>query len=199
MVVTLGRRLIETRFSRGHHDAAIHLCKDIRYNLTRVWGALDSTTLEFTVLLSELYTATSQYDKAMKVHNEVLSELVYDDDAADRKEGLEIATKHLELLKRSYARGGCKWSEESSYVELLQSVSKKFGKKLETDHKKWPVKVNDTLGTWVKPKEWGFAITTAKRPKHLSMLKRSSSNWNVGGVDRHNGHSQRHPSGRIYY
>ena len=55
----------------GNRHAALHLAEDICYNLRRVWGPLDKTTLEMSSLLAEMYTAAGQHAKAMAVHEEV--------------------------------------------------------------------------------------------------------------------------------
>jgi hypothetical protein len=76
-IVTIGRKLIECRFSMGDRHAALHLAEDICYNLRRVWGPLDKTTLEMSSLLAEMYTAVGQHAKAMAVHEEVSKPISY--------------------------------------------------------------------------------------------------------------------------
>ena len=184
IVVWIGRRLVETCYTRDHTEEAIHLCKDIRYNLTRVWGSLDKTTLEFTVLLSELYTAKGDYRKALSLHHEVLSELANsDDEGISKSHGAQIAVTHLELLRASYQRLGGWDKDERSYKELYDRLSQKFeGEKSWKDKKlpkieKWTPKGADQTGMWKKPADFSFMLKEAKAGTHQHALRRTSGSW----------------------
>src|ERR1051326_6007504 len=130
-VVRLGRRLVETQFCRGHHDAAIHLCEDICYNMVRVWGALDPTTLDITALLSEMYTERQQYKKAMALHEDVLSHLAYDEEDDLKQcdtEPVKVVLVQLDYLRRCYQRYGAWDKTEQSYKDLFADLTHRFGK-----------------------------------------------------------------------
>jgi len=189
-VVSIGRRLVETRFSRGHFDSAIHLCKDIRYNLTRVWGPLDAVTLEFTFLLSSLYTARQQYRNAMALHEDVLGHLAYSDqvEIEQCEHPAQVATHELEQLRRSFQRLGSWDKDISNYKHLFGDVSKRFGKEKAWTEKqpasidKWSAKGNGSdlqYGVWTKPQSFGFVVTDPKSEvkKKSSVLRRTSNNF----------------------
>jgi hypothetical protein len=190
IVVWIGRRLIETRFCRKEkHDDAIHLCKDIRYNLTRVWGGLDRTTLEFTALLSELYTATNQHRKAMALHEDVLSQIAYgDDEGLSSCDSAAAAVKHAELLKRTYQREG-KWDKGLPiYQDLFTQLDRKFVKEKAWTEKapkgieKWQAKGVDQMGMWSRPSGFEFLVEEKKTEapkKHQYVLRRASSNFAI--------------------
>lgn len=190
IVVWIGRRLIETRFCRKEkHNDAIHLCKDIRYNLTRVWGGLDRTTLEFTALLSELYTATNQHRKAMALHEDVLSQIAYgDDEGLSSCDSAAAAVKHAELLKRTYQREG-KWDKGLPiYQDLFTQLDRKFAKEKTWTEKapkgieKWQAKGADQMGMWSRPSGFEFLVEEKKTEtpkKHQYVLRRASSNFAV--------------------
>jgi tetratricopeptide (TPR) repeat protein len=190
-VVGIGRRLVETQFSHGHQDLAIQLCEDICYNLRRVWGALDATTLEMHVLLSSFYTATGNYRRALLVHEDVLRDTVGDKgDELPLAEASQIAVQHLELLKRAYQRLGGWDKEPQVYVDLYQQVAHVFGseegwkKAPPASVEKWVPKGADSLGIWTRPAS--FEFIGAGR-KHANYLRKSSGSWALLG----NGHSPR--------
>lgn len=190
IVVWIGRRLIETRFCRKEkHDDAIHLCKDIRYNLTRVWGGLDRTTLEFTALLSELYTATNQHRKAMALHEDILSQIAYgDDEGLSSCDSAAAAVKHAELLRRTYQREG-KWDKGLPiYQDVFTQLDRKFVKEKAWTEKapkgieKWQAKGADQMGMWSRPSGFEFLVEEKKTEapkKHQYVLRRASSNYAV--------------------
>ncbi|KAF2812543.1 uncharacterized protein BDZ99DRAFT_413339 [Mytilinidion resinicola] len=190
LVIWIGRRLVETRFCRNHNAEAIHLCKDIRYNLARVWGSLDPTTLQFTLLLSELYTATNQYKKAMALHDDVLGQIAYgDNEGLSVPDSASTAVRHAELLKRSFQREG-KWDKGvSSYQDTFAQLDQKFRKEktwVDTAPKaidKWQPKVTDQMGMWTRPTGFEFKVEDVKLEKPVRkqqyLLRRTSSNWAV--------------------
>ncbi|KNG91392.1 NACHT domain protein [Aspergillus nomiae NRRL 13137] len=58
--LALGRMLVITRYMIDQHVDAIRLAEDIVYNCARVHGARHSSTVEMTVLLSQMYTSVAQ-------------------------------------------------------------------------------------------------------------------------------------------
>ncbi|KAI2899032.1 hypothetical protein CBS63078_7386 [Aspergillus niger] len=85
--LALGRWLVITRYLIGDYTAAIRLVEDIVYNCARVQGPRHSSTVEMTVLLSQMYTSVAQgyqnqkdrrelayryYKKAAAVHENAL-------------------------------------------------------------------------------------------------------------------------------
>lgn len=86
-MLALGRRFILARYLVGDSMAAIRLAEDIVYNCRRVHGARHPSTLEMSVLLSQLYTGVAQryqshkdghdmanryYKKSAAVHENIL-------------------------------------------------------------------------------------------------------------------------------
>ena len=186
MVVSIGRRLVETRFTRGHHEEAIHLCEDMCYNLRRVWGALDATTLEMHGLLSAFYTSVGNYRRAMLVHEDLLRDTVSDKgEELPSAEAAQIAAQQLELLKRAYQRLGGWDKDPQNYVDLYQQLMHVFApedswKKAQTQSvEKWQPKGADNLGTWTRPETFEFMSTGSK--KHANYLRKSSGTWSLGG------------------
>lgn len=182
-VVGIGRRLVETQFSNGHQEQAIILCQDICYNLRRVWGALDATTLEMHVLLSSFHTATGNYRKAMLVHEEVLRDTVSDKGSElPIADAAKIAVQHLELLKRAYQRLGGWHKEPQVYIDLYHQIAHVFDSEdawknaSPTPIEKWQPKGADSLGIWTRPQSFEFIKITTR--KHANHLRRSSRPWN---------------------
>lgn len=196
-IVCIGKRLVEVRFAAGHKDAALHLCQDIIYNLRRVWGELDSTTLSMWQLLSELQTATGNLHAAQNVHEEILRSALtaVEDGDIETDQATVIAINHFEFLKRAFQRSGT-WSKEASVYKQLQSqLSTEFGKE-----KSWTsnatVKSNidtwtkeqeqtDSVGVWTEPTSWEFAAAqqVGKHQNHLRKISGlfTSSSTNGGG------------------
>lgn len=182
-MVGIGRRLVETQFSQGHQDRAITLCEDICYNLRRVWGPLDATTLDMLGLLSSLYTAAGNYRKAILVHEDVIRDTVSDKvDDIPLSEVSRVAVQHLELLKRAYQRFGGWDKDPQVYADLYQQVAHAFGseaawkKAKPTSVEKWVPKGADSLGIWTRPESFKFMITDRKHTNHL---RKSSGSWSM--------------------
>jgi hypothetical protein len=201
-VVTIGRRLIECRFSMGNRHSAIHVAEDICYNLRRVWGPLDKTTLEMSSLLAEMYTAVGQHAKAMAVHEEILNQITSDEidlDEVAPEEAASIATRHLDLLKHSHARNGGFPADKdaASYTELYRALESQLGSQqawktgissgavLSPD--KWSAKgFKDTgLGQWAKPVSFEFMSEQEKKRKHINALRRISGRHASGDFGSH--------------
>ncbi|RAL14183.1 uncharacterized protein BO97DRAFT_448794 [Aspergillus homomorphus CBS 101889] len=58
--LALGRMLVITRYLIGDYTAAMRLAEDIVYNCARVHGPRHASTVEMTVLLSQMYTSVAQ-------------------------------------------------------------------------------------------------------------------------------------------
>jgi hypothetical protein len=212
-IALLGRRLVECRFSMGLRDAGISLAEDMVYNLRRVWGPLDKTTLELSCLLAEMYTAVGQHGKAMGVHEEILSQITSDEidlDAVPADEEAEIAARHVDLLKHAYARNNG-WPTEkdaTTYSELFKAVEEQVGKEKAWTTassqgsvqpvEKW-VTMNkgfkeDGIGMWKTVggandgMGWRFMNESESKRKHVNAMRRVSAklngNWANGETGR---------------
>lgn len=58
--LALGRMLVITRYLVGDYMAAIRLAKDMVYNSARVHGPRHPSSIEMTILLSQMYTSVAQ-------------------------------------------------------------------------------------------------------------------------------------------
>ena len=89
--LALGRMLVVTRYLVGEYTSAIRLAEDIVYNCARVHGPAHPSTVEMSVLLSQMYTSVAQgyqnkedqrelayqyYKKAAGLHENSLRALV---------------------------------------------------------------------------------------------------------------------------
>lgn len=103
--LSLGRMLVVTRYLTGEHTSSIRLAEDILYNTARVLGARHPSTLESTILLSQMYTSVAQshqhskraehrdlagqyYRKAAGLHENALRVFV-DPSSSSEGEGLD--------------------------------------------------------------------------------------------------------------
>ncbi|KAM0187431.1 hypothetical protein ACHAPC_004156 [Botrytis cinerea] len=198
-IVHIGRLLVETQFSSGHQDQATHLLEDMCYNIRRVWGPLDSTTLEMQNLLSAFYTASPHPDlrKAMRIHEDILRSTVSDaGDELPSDQVCVIAIAQLELLKRAYWRSGTWDKDVSVYVDLWRQIEQEFESentwkgavKVLQDVDKWSVKKgekgekDDDLGVWKRPVNFEFMTMEVGRRQHSNMLRKVSSRiWGFSG------------------
>lgn len=201
-VVAIGRRLVECRFAMGERSSALELLEDICYNLRRVWGPLDKTTLEMEQLRSSMYTSLGQHTRAMAVHEDILAHMTSDEldmDQVTSKEEGEIAVKQFTQLRLSYLRNGGKWPKDKDqgvYDELYHIVADQVkdqdawkNAKFE-DVNKWSGAVksfkDDGSGVWkgVPDGHWEFMADDGKY-KHINAMRRrttriASSNWANG-------------------
>ncbi|PYI06981.1 hypothetical protein BO78DRAFT_342291 [Aspergillus sclerotiicarbonarius CBS 121057] len=69
--LALGRMLVITRYLIGDYTAAIRLAEDIVYNCARVHGPRHASTVEMTVLLSQMYTSVAQGYQNQKDRHEL--------------------------------------------------------------------------------------------------------------------------------
>ena len=117
------------------------------------------------MLLSELYTATKQYRKAMALHEDVLSQIAHgDDEGLSSCDSAAAAVKHAELLKRTYQREG-KWDKSPQfYQDLFAQLDRKFAKEKTWTEKapkgieKWQAKGADQMGMWSEPSGFEFLV-----------------------------------------
>jgi hypothetical protein len=208
----LGRRLIECRFIMGLRSDAFHLAEDMVYNLRRVWGPLDKTTLELTDLLAEMYTAAGRHASAIALHEDVLTWIISDErdrDDVSKEEEATIAAAHFDLLKHAYARNNG-WPEDkdmSGYVELFKAVEKLVG-----GEQQWKTAVSqgsvqtvdkwvtmnrgfkeDGVGMWKKVegdgdgKGWYFSFESESKRKHINAMRRVSGRFNGHKTSTENG------------
>lgn len=191
-MVAIGRRLVECRFAMGERSSALDLLEDICYNLRRVWGPLDKTTLEMEQLRSQMYTSLNQHTRAMGVHEDILAHLTSDEldmDQVTSKEEAEIAVKQFTQLRLAYLRNGGKWPKDKDqgvYDELYHIVSDQLkdqdiwkNAKFD-DVNKWPGAVksfkDDGSGTWrgVSDGHWEFMADDGKY-KHINAMRRRTT------------------------
>ncbi|RAH77834.1 NACHT domain protein [Aspergillus japonicus CBS 114.51] len=71
ITLALGRRFIMARYFVGDYSAALRLAEDIVYNCRRVHGPRHPSTLEMSILLSQLYTGNAQRYQAEKNGQEI--------------------------------------------------------------------------------------------------------------------------------
>lgn len=199
LVLYIGRSLIQTLACLARFPDAIHLASQIRYNLSYIRGALDRSTLDFTLLLSELYTATGRFAEAMQLHEQVLLRLS-EGDADGTADGnahgevsLATAQKHVELLKYAFKRHGKFDKSTQHYADMFSALDAQFGA-----HKGWAaarpkveawtpgVKEGEALGCWRPPVkfEWGVegeeSVGERKWREELVRRRASGNLWARG-------------------
>ena len=134
----------------GDRISALELLEDICYNLRRVWGPLDKTTLEMEILRAQMYTSVGQHAKAMNVHEDVLAQLTSDEldmDQVPADEEATIAVKHINELRKAFFQNGAKWprdKDESTYSDLYQLVQEQVG-----EDKVWKDAKVEEVNKWV--------------------------------------------------
>ncbi|RLL96298.1 hypothetical protein CFD26_102151 [Aspergillus turcosus] len=176
VVVWIGRRLVETRFCRGHTAAATQLGKDICYNLRQVWGNCDPVTLEMTKLLSGLYTASGNHAAAVALHESALYELLNDPDV-DQAHAADTVSQHLQLLKHAQSRLGKEGNQAvdtSVYDELVQQVGTKFGVRQESLQAG-----EEDVGMWQRPRR--FSLDVEEEQMHSNHLRHNSGSALLNG------------------
>ncbi|RDW70685.1 tetratricopeptide repeat protein [Aspergillus mulundensis] len=171
-VVWIGRRLVETRFCRGHVNAATQLGKDICYNLRQVWGNTDPVTLEMNKLLSGLYTASGNYLAAAALHETALAELLNSDEHG-KNGAVEAVTQHLELLQHAQMRlakeGQSAAIDAATAQERVQQIATKFGLPIE---RLQAASNDESVGMWQRPRR--FSLDVEEAAKHENHLRQSS-------------------------
>jgi hypothetical protein len=178
VVVWIGRRLVETRFCRGHVDSAIQLCRDICYNLRQVWGSCDPVTLEMTKLLSALFTASDNHQSAATLHEGILYDLLGDSEAKGHSGAADTALQHMELLRRAQGRMGADQtsSRASAHADLFQQLGSRFG--IESDKIQSVGEANggEQFGMWSKPRRFSLDVEDLEEEgqAHHNHLRESS-------------------------
>jgi tetratricopeptide (TPR) repeat protein len=69
--LALGRMLVITRYLIGDYTASVRLAEDLVYNCARVHGPRHPSTVEMTVLLSQMYTSVAQGYQSQKGRHEL--------------------------------------------------------------------------------------------------------------------------------
>lgn len=69
--LALGRMLVITRYLIGEYTASVRLAEDLVYNCARVHGPRHPSTVEITVLLSQMYTSVAQGYQSQKGRREL--------------------------------------------------------------------------------------------------------------------------------
>ncbi|KAF2737069.1 hypothetical protein EJ04DRAFT_135561, partial [Polyplosphaeria fusca] len=157
LVLFLGRSLTHTLAALNRFSDAIHLCSHIRYNLAYIRGALDASTLAFTNLLSELYTAQHRHRDAMDLHEDILARLG-EGQSAPGLDAPALAAQQSKLLELAYRRHGRFDKNSQHYYDLFSALDHRF----EGEHgweKERPklegwtpgVKEGETRGCWRVP------------------------------------------------
>ena len=218
-VVTIGRRLVECRFSMGDRASALELLEDICYNLRRVWGPLDKTTLDFEALRAQMYNSTGHQAKVMLVYEEILAHLVSDEldmDQVTASEEAAIAAKYMQELRIAFLRNGAKFpkgKDEQTYDDLYHIVVEQVGKeKAWTSNKvddvnKWAGGMksfkDDGSGGWrgVEKGKWEFMAGEASKVKHTNALRRRSArysgDWSANGSMNGQGNGRVNVSSKV--
>ncbi|KAJ5768999.1 hypothetical protein N7520_003558 [Penicillium odoratum] len=70
-ILALGRMLVISRYLIGDYTASIKLAEDLVYNCARVHGPRHPSTVEITVLLSQMYTSVAQGYQNQKTRREL--------------------------------------------------------------------------------------------------------------------------------
>ncbi|KAJ5128530.1 hypothetical protein N7448_002249 [Penicillium atrosanguineum] len=103
--LALGRMLVITRYLIGDYTASVRLAEDLVYNCARVHGPRHPSTVEMTVLLSQMYTSVAQgyqsqtsrrelayryYRKAAALHENALRVFIDPSSAASTEMDVEV-------------------------------------------------------------------------------------------------------------
>ncbi|KAJ5295352.1 hypothetical protein N7508_010173 [Penicillium antarcticum] len=164
VVVWIGRRLVETRFCRGHVDSAIQLCRDICYNLRQ--------------LLSGLFTASDNHQSAATLHEGVLYDLLGDNEAKGHARAADTALQHMELLRRAQGRMGADQTSRraSAHADLFQQLGSRFGIESETIQSVGEANGGEQFGMWSKPRRFSLDVDDLEEEgkAHHNHLRESS-------------------------
>lgn len=162
LVLYIGRSLIQTLACLNKFSDATHLCYHIRYNLEYIRGPLDRSTLEFTWLLSELYTAQNRHLDAMNLHDDIICRLG-EGHTAPGLDAPAIAHKHTELLKFAFKRNGKFDKDSQHYYDMFAALDEQFAdekawKDKRPQVEKWTpgVKDGESFGCWKAPAKFEF-------------------------------------------
>jgi len=180
ILVSIGCRLCEVLWVRGHKEEAIILCEDISYNLRQV-APCHALTITSYNLLSSFYTAKDQHEKSMSVHVDMLRDAITGE---DENEPIDLAAtifEQLNLLKHGYQRLG-RWDRDvAHYDDLWEKLEQFFPKHDVRNDALWSkvdnIKVwmsqkssSKHVGTWIAPgppRGWCFLPDPAEKKAHL--------------------------------
>lgn len=164
----------------------------IRYNLEFIRGALDRSTLEFTVLLSELYTAQKRYRDAFELHEDIVCRLG-EGQSAPGLNAVDVANKHIELMKFAFKRHGKFDKDVQQYEELFRALDAELGnekawKDKRPQPEKWTPGVGkeEMFGCWKRPEKFEWQIeedeSAGERKWREELVKRrvSGNLWAKG-------------------
>jgi hypothetical protein len=194
LVLYIGRSLIQTLACLGNLSEAIHLCYHIRYNLSYIRGALDHSTLAFTLLLSELYTSQKSYADAMLLHEDTLTR-ISEGQTAPGLDALATATMHIELLQFAYKRHGQFDKSRQNYDDLFAALDELFAAEKKWVEKrpvleKWTpgVKDGEAFGCWKVPEKFEWRVeeeeSVGERKWREELVRRRASGklWVMDGM-----------------
>lgn len=153
-MITLGRRLVEVRFSHGHVDSAIDLAEDILYNLRRVYGRTHHSVVDMSNLLSSMHKATgNEAAVADLVQDQTGGEVPEErrkfglTNTSDPSQAFEVVKTNLDYLLQFYKGQGASENPVGSYAVAIQELSKRLGQFSDTQIQ--------TL-SMERPGTWGF-------------------------------------------
>jgi hypothetical protein len=190
-IVAIGRRLVEVRFTLPKRALAIDLCQDICYNLQRVWGRFDPTTVEMFHLLSALYAAEGNHPKVMSLQQDLLKDLLtaYEEDGTvEKPRAAVIAVDEMRRLKRTFLRAGGWNKNQTEWKGLFDGLHEAFhgegcwkaSKTVNLGFQQWDASgafKADDMGIWRQPFDWEFLLTEegdATAFKHHNNLRKTS-------------------------
>jgi hypothetical protein len=133
---------------------------------------------------------------------QILNQITSDETDLDQvtsEEEASIATRHLDLLKHSYARNGGSPADKdaASYTDLYRGLESQVGSQQAWKNalssgavlspEKWNAKgFKDTgLGQWTKPTSFEFMSEQEKKRKHINALRRTSGRYASGDFGSH--------------
>lgn len=212
VIFALGHRFILVRYIVGEALAALRLAEDIVYNFRRVHGARHPSTLEMSILLSQLYTSIAQryqgqksgqeiahryYRKAAAVHENilrVLSDPSYAElEGGDMSLSIDESTYFLDLSNVVHSN-----RTEGEYVRqhlaLLKLAIERLGdwpkdysefERLNADiFREFKEDLNGVEGVekWL-PKNFG----AGKAESNDDLLDTNVKNWEIVDAQRLNG------------
>lgn len=182
---------MEVRFTLPKRALAIELCQDICYNLQRVWGRFDPTTVEMFHLLSALYAAQGNHAKVMSLQQDLLKDLLtaYEEDGTvEKPRAAVIAVDEMRRLKRTFLRAGGWNKNHTEWKGLFDGLHEAFhgegcwkaSKTVNLGFQQWDASgafKADDMGIWRQPFDWEFLLTEegdATAFKHHNNLRQTS-------------------------
>lgn len=166
--LALGRMLVITRYLVGDYASSVRLAEDLVYNCARVHGPRHPSTVEITVLLSQMYTSMAQgyqgqkgrdelayryYRKAAALHENALR--VFIDPSSDSNGDMDVEV--ISGMSSPTSPSSPTESEEGKYVrqhlhmlklaiERLGDWPKEYSEYERLNHELFSVFENDLKG-----------------------------------------------------